>query len=48
MPIDSYVMTNNIVEPQKAHQVSAGGILSLKAGGWEISAEEYYKEIENV
>lgn len=48
MPIDSYVMTNNIVEPQKAHQVSAGGILSLKDGGWEISAEGYYKEIENV
>ena len=48
MPIDRYVMTNNIVEPQKAHQVSAGGILSLKDGGWEISAEGYYKEIENV
>lgn len=48
MPIDRYVMTSNIVEPQKAHQVSAGGILSLKDGGWEISAEGYYKEIENV
>ena len=48
MPIDRYVMTNNIVEPQKAHQVSAGGILSLKDGGWEISAEGCYKEIENV
>ena len=41
MPIDRYVMSSNIVEPQTAHQVSAGGILSLKDGGWEISAEGY-------
>ena len=43
-----YTMTSNIFRPETANQVSLGFVKAIKGGGYEVSAEAYYKAIDNV
>jgi TonB-dependent Receptor Plug Domain/CarboxypepD_reg-like domain len=47
LPTDLWVPTTDVVRPQKAWQGAFGVAYQLK-GGYEFSAEGYYKEMENV
>lgn len=48
MPFDRYTMTSNIVRPEQADQVAAGWFYITPRGGYDFSAEAYYKNIRNV
>lgn len=48
MPFDRYTMTSNIVKPEQADQVAAGWFYITPRGGYDFSAETYYKNIRNV
>ena len=48
MPFDRYTMTSNIVKPEMADQVAAGWTGITRKGGYDFSAEVYYKNIRNV
>jgi len=48
MPFDRYTMTSNIVSPEQADQVAAGWFYITPHGGYDFSAEAYYKNIRNV
>jgi len=48
MPFDRYTMTSNIVKPEQADQVAAGWFYITPRGGYDFSAETYYKNIHNV
>lgn len=48
MPFDRYTMTSNIVRPEQADQVAFGWMGITPRGGYDFSAEAYYKNIRNV
>ena len=43
-----YTMSSNIFQPEKADQVSLGFVKLIKDGAYELSAEAYYKTLDNV
>lgn len=47
-PFDRYTMSSNIIKPQRADQVSAGYAALVGDGKYELSAETYYKAVNNV
>ena len=47
-PIDRFAIVSNNIKPQIADQVSAGVSLMTKDGGWDFSADTYWKKIKNV
>lgn len=46
--MDRYFLTSNLVKPEKADQVSLGYFRNLKDNTYELSAEIYYKDMQNV
>ena len=48
MPFDRYTMTSNIVAPERADQVAIGWTGITRDGGYDFTAEAYYKHISNV
>lgn len=48
MPIDRYTMSSNIIRPMRASQVCAGTQVATPAGGYDFSADVYYKRVDNV
>ena len=48
MPIDRLAIISNNVKPQIADQVSAGFSMMTKGGGWDFSADAYWKKMKNV
>ena len=48
LPIDRLAMISNNVKPQVADQVSAGFSMMTKDGGWDFSADGYWKKMKNV
>ena len=47
-PTDQWIMSSNNVAPQIADQVSLGYFRNLKDNAYELSAEVYYKDMQNV
>ena len=43
-----YTMSSNLIKPETAHQVNLGFAKTLCGGQFEISAEGYYKSMDNV
>ena len=48
MPIDRLAITSNYVKPQIADQIAAGVMMMTHDGGWDFSAEGYWKKLKNV
>ena len=48
MPIDRLAIISNYVKPQIADQVSTGFSMMTKDGGWDFSADAYWKKMKNV
>lgn len=48
MPFSRYHMSSNIVEPEQADQLSLGWTGVTTDGGYDFSADTYYKTIRNV
>ncbi|MCF0202568.1 MAG: TonB-dependent receptor, partial [Bacteroidaceae bacterium] len=43
-----YTMSSNIFKPEVADQVSLGFVKAIKGGAYEVSAEGYFKTLDNV
>lgn len=48
MPADRFILSSNIIEPERCNQVSLGWTGILFNGGWEFSVEGYLKAIDNI
>lgn len=48
LPIDRLAMTSNYVKPLIADQVAAGISVMADDGGWDFSADGYWKKLKNV
>lgn len=48
MPFDRYTMSSNLLKPEVADQVAAGWTGITPGGGYDFSAEAYFKTIHNV
>ena len=46
-PTDKWVSTNNIIKPELADQFSLGYFRNFKDNTYEVSAESYYKTMQN-
>lgn len=47
-PLDKWASTSNIIKPQISDQLSLGYYSNILLNNYEIAAEAYYKEMENV
>ncbi|MFN8253089.1 MAG: TonB-dependent receptor [Ferruginibacter sp.] len=47
-PLDKWVSTSNIIQPQISDQFSAGYYSNILLNRFEFTAEAYYKEMQNV
>ena len=47
-PADRWIMSSNNIAPQSANQVSLGYFRNLRDNAFELSAEAYYKDMDNV
>ncbi len=47
-PIDRLALLSNNVKPQTAHQVAAGITAMTDDGGWDFTADGYWKKLDNV
>ena len=48
MPIDRLAIISNYVKPQVADQIAAGLSWMTNDGGWDFSADAYWKKLRNV
>lgn len=48
MPFDRLTIISNNIKPQIADQVAAGCSMMTKDGGWDFSADTYWKTMSNV
>lgn len=48
LPVDRYTMTSNIIKPQIADQFSLGYSAISRSQDYELSAEGYFKYVDNV
>ena len=46
-PTDRWVASNNMIRPERSHQVSMGYYRNLSADKYELTVEAYYKALEN-
>ncbi|MES1250373.1 MAG: TonB-dependent receptor [Chitinophaga rupis] len=46
-PTDRWVASNNMIKPERSHQVSVGYYKNLNEDKYEITVETYYKALEN-
>jgi hypothetical protein len=46
-PTDRWVASNNVIRPEKSHQVSLGYYRNLRDDAYELTVEAYYKALEN-
>ena len=48
LPIDRLAMASNIIKPLIADQVAGGFSAMTSNGAWDVSADVYYKKLQNV
>ncbi|HEY4062853.1 MAG TPA: TonB-dependent receptor [Puia sp.] len=46
-PTDRWVASNNLIRPERSHQVSLGYYRNLSENKYELTVEAYYKALEN-
>ena len=46
-PTDRWVVSNNMIKPERSHQVSLGYYKNLDEDKYEVTVETYYKALEN-
>ena len=46
-PTDRWVASNNMIKPEKSHQVSLGYYRNFRDDKYELTVETYYKALEN-
>jgi hypothetical protein len=46
-PTDQWVVSNNLIRPERSHQVSLGYYKNFGEDRYELTAETYYKALEN-
>jgi len=46
-PTDRWVVSNNMIKPERSHQVSLGYYKNLQDDKYELTVETYYKALEN-
>lgn len=47
-PFDRYAITSAVIKPERSNQYSLGYSGTTPSGGWDWSAEVYYKDMHNV
>lgn len=47
-PFDKWASTSNIIQPQISHQYSLGYYANILRNKYEVTAEVYYKDMENI
>ena len=47
LPTDKWVLSNNMIRPERSHQVSVGYYKNLRDDTYEITVETYYKALQN-
>jgi len=46
-PTDQWVVSNNLIRPEKSHQLSLGYYKNFREDKFEVTVETYYKSLEN-
>jgi len=47
LPTDKWVLSNNMIRPERSHQVSVGYYKNLRDDKYELTVEAYYKALQN-
>ena len=47
LPTDRWVLSNNMIKPERSHQVSLGYYRNFRDDKYELTVETYYKALEN-
>jgi len=47
LPTDKWVLSNNMIRPERSHQVSVGYYKNLRGDKYELTVEAYYKALQN-
>ena len=47
LPTDRWVLSNNMIRPERSHQVSVGYYKNLREDKYELTVEAYYKALQN-
>ncbi|HEY4288353.1 MAG TPA: TonB-dependent receptor [Puia sp.] len=47
LPTDRWVLSNNMIRPERSHQVSLGYYKNLRDNKYELTVEAYYKALQN-
>ena len=47
LPTDRWVLSNNMIRPERSHQVSVGYYKNLRDDKYELTVEAYYKALQN-
>ena len=47
LPTDKWVLSNNMIRPERSHQVSVGYYKNLRDDTYELTVEAYYKALQN-
>jgi hypothetical protein len=47
LPTDRWVLSNNMIKPERSHQVSLGYYRNFRDDRYELTVETYYKAMEN-
>src|ERR1700754_991376 len=47
LPTDRWVLSNNMIRPERSHQVSVGYYKNLRGDKYELTVEAYYKALQN-
>jgi len=47
LPTDRWVLSNNMIKPERSHQLSLGYYRNFRDDRYELTAETYYKALQN-